>query len=40
VNDAMLTTDPNIYAIGDAIEVEEFVTHANLVIPLAGPANK
>lgn len=40
VNEKMETSDPNIYAIGDAIEVQEFSTHANFVIPLAGPANK
>lgn len=40
VNEKMETSDPNIYAIGDAVEVQEFVTHGNFVIPLAGPANK
>lgn len=40
VNDKMETSDPHIYAIGDAVEVQEFVTHGNFIIPLAGPANK
>lgn len=40
VNDNMLTTDPDIYAVGDAIEVTDFVTNAKGFIPLAGPANK
>jgi NADPH-dependent 2,4-dienoyl-CoA reductase/sulfur reductase-like enzyme/peroxiredoxin family protein/rhodanese-related sulfurtransferase/TusA-related sulfurtransferase len=36
----MRTNDPNIYAVGDAVEVPDFVTGANTVIPLAGPANR
>ena len=40
VNDNLQTSDPSIYAIGDAIEVEEFVTKGRTMIPLAGPANK
>lgn len=34
------TSDENIYAIGDVIEVEHFVTGQPVHIPLAGPANK
>ncbi len=40
VNEYLQTSDPSIYAIGDAIEVEDFVTGKNTLIPLAGPANK
>jgi rhodanese-related sulfurtransferase len=34
------TSDENIYAIGDAVEVTDFVTGQKSMIPLAGPANK
>ena len=41
VTDAQLhTSDPAIYAVGDAIEVEDLVFHDRTMIPLAGPANK
>lgn len=40
VNEYLQTNDKNIYAIGDAIEVEDFVNGNPAVIPLAGPANK
>ena len=40
VDDHMRTADPNIYAVGDAIEVEDFVTKGRTMVPLAGPANK
>lgn len=40
VNDRMQTNIENIYAVGDAIEVVDFVTGRNTAIPLAGPANK
>ena len=40
VNEAMLTSDENIYAVGDAIEITDFVTGQKNMIPLAGPANK
>jgi len=36
----MQTSDPDIYAAGDAVEVTDFVTGQKAVIPLAGPANK
>ncbi|MEG2001046.1 MAG: FAD-dependent oxidoreductase, partial [Evtepia sp.] len=39
-NDEMLTSDPNIYAVGDAVEVIDFITGQSTAIPLAGPANK
>jgi len=40
VSDRLQTSDPNIYAIGDAIEVKHFVTGGPALIPLAGPANR
>jgi len=40
VSDDMLTSDPDIYAVGDAIEITDFVTGHKGFIPLAGPANK
>lgn len=40
VNQFLQSSDPNIYAIGDAIEVKDFVTGIDTLIPLAGPANK
>ncbi|EYE89037.1 CoA-disulfide reductase [Fervidicella metallireducens AeB] len=40
VNEYMETSDPSIYAVGDAIEVKDFITGMDTLIPLAGPANK
>lgn len=40
VDGHMQTSDPNIYAIGDAVEVTEFISGTKTMIPLAGPANK
>ncbi len=40
VNNYMQTSDPAIYALGDAVEVTHLVTGKPAVIPLAGPANK
>ncbi|MCL2670827.1 MAG: FAD-dependent oxidoreductase [Clostridiales bacterium] len=41
VTDAhMRSSDAHIYAVGDAVETEDFVTGQKAVIPLAGPANK
>ncbi len=34
------TSDPDIYAVGDAVEVRDFISGAPALIPLAGPANK
>lgn len=39
-DDYLLTSDPSIYAIGDAIEVVDFIGGFKTMIPLAGPANK
>lgn len=40
VNDRMETSVPDIYAVGDAVEVTHFITGSNVLISLAGPANK
>jgi rhodanese-related sulfurtransferase len=40
VNGFMQTSDPDIYAAGDAIETEDFVTHEPAAVPLGGPANR
>ena len=40
VNEYLQTSDPDIYAVGDAIEVKDFVLGKSTLIPLAGPANK
>ena len=40
VNEYMETSVPDIYAVGDAVEVSHFVTGKKSLISLAGPANK
>jgi rhodanese-related sulfurtransferase len=40
VDEFMNTTDPSIYAVGDAAEVNDFITGQRVMLPLAGPANK
>jgi NADPH-dependent 2,4-dienoyl-CoA reductase/sulfur reductase-like enzyme/rhodanese-related sulfurtransferase len=40
VDDFLRTSDPDIYAVGDAIEVKDFVTGLPAQVPLAGPANR
>jgi NADPH-dependent 2,4-dienoyl-CoA reductase/sulfur reductase-like enzyme/rhodanese-related sulfurtransferase len=40
VDDQMRTSDPDIFAVGDAVEVKDFVTGQYTLIPLAGPANR
>lgn len=40
VDNHMKTNIPNIYAVGDAIEVQDFISGKSTFIPLAGPANK
>jgi NADPH-dependent 2,4-dienoyl-CoA reductase/sulfur reductase-like enzyme/rhodanese-related sulfurtransferase len=40
VDDQMRTSQPDIYAVGDAVEVREFVSGDPALIPLAGPANR
>lgn len=39
-NAQMQTSDPAIFAVGDAIEETDFVTQQQTVVPLAGPANR
>jgi NADPH-dependent 2,4-dienoyl-CoA reductase/sulfur reductase-like enzyme/rhodanese-related sulfurtransferase len=39
VNSGMLTSDENIWAVGDAVEVQDYVTQESVLVPLAGPAN-
>jgi rhodanese-related sulfurtransferase len=40
VDDQMRTSDESIWAVGDAVEVRDFVTGEWALIPLAGPANR
>ncbi len=40
VDDRMRTSDPDIFAVGDAIEVKDFVTGEWSLVALAGPANR
>lgn len=40
VNERMETSVPDIYAVGDAVEVKHYVTGEKTLISLAGPANK
>lgn len=40
VNEFLQTSDPSIYAVGDAIEFENLITHQSMITYLAGPANK
>jgi NADPH-dependent 2,4-dienoyl-CoA reductase/sulfur reductase-like enzyme/rhodanese-related sulfurtransferase len=40
VNEHLQTSDPDIYAAGDAVEVKDFVTGEPTQVPLAGPANR
>lgn len=40
VDDHMRTSDPDIYAVGDVIEVHDVVSGQETILPLAGPANR
>ena len=40
VNERMETSVPDIYAVGDAVQIKNFVTGEDALISLAGPANK
>ena len=40
VDEHLVTSDPSIYAVGDVIEVEDYIFKDRTMIPLAGPANK
>ncbi len=40
VNERMETSSPDIYAVGDAVQIKNFITDTDALISLAGPANK
>lgn len=40
VDETLRTSDPHIWAVGDAIEVRHLVTGRPVLLPLAGPANR
>jgi len=40
VNESLQTDDPDIYAVGDAVEIKDFVSGDPTQVPLAGPANR
>ena len=40
VNEFQQTSDPDIYAAGDAVEGRDWLTHDPLAVPLGGPANR
>lgn len=40
VDDQMRTSDPHVWAVGDAIEVRDVLLGQETVVPLAGPANR
>jgi NADPH-dependent 2,4-dienoyl-CoA reductase/sulfur reductase-like enzyme/rhodanese-related sulfurtransferase len=40
VDEYLQTSDPNIYAAGDAIQIKDFQTGEETLVPLAGPANR
>jgi NADPH-dependent 2,4-dienoyl-CoA reductase/sulfur reductase-like enzyme/peroxiredoxin family protein/rhodanese-related sulfurtransferase/TusA-related sulfurtransferase len=40
VDQHMRTSDENIYAVGDVVEVKDFINDIETMVPLAGPANK
>jgi len=40
IDDRMRTTAPDVYAVGDAVEVVDFVSCTRVSVPLAGPANR
>ena len=40
VNSHMQTSDPDIYAVGDAVEIPHLLLQRPVLLPLAGPANK
>jgi CoA-disulfide reductase len=40
VNEYLQTSNPDVYAVGDAIEVVDYINGTKAMIPLAGPANR
>ena len=40
VDEQMRTSDPHVWAVGDAVEITDVVTGQEAIVPLAGPANR
>jgi len=40
INEYLQTSNPDIYAVGDAVEVVDYISGTKAMIPLAGPANR
>lgn len=40
IDEFMQTSDANIYAAGDSVEINDFIDNSTTLIPLAGPANR
>jgi NADPH-dependent 2,4-dienoyl-CoA reductase/sulfur reductase-like enzyme/rhodanese-related sulfurtransferase len=40
VDAEMRTVDPHVWAVGDAVEVRDVITGQEMIVPLAGPANR
>lgn len=40
VNEYLQTSNENIYAGGDNVEIKDFISNTNTIVPLAGPANR
>ena len=40
VDEYMRTSDPNIYAAGDAVQIKDYQSGQDALVPLAGPANR
>ncbi|MGR8933385.1 MAG: FAD-dependent oxidoreductase [Gammaproteobacteria bacterium] len=40
VDNRQQTSDPSIWAVGDVVEVEDFISRQQTTVPLAGPANR
>lgn len=40
VDEKLRTSDPNIFAAGDAIQVKDMITNEDTLVPLAGPSNR
>jgi NADPH-dependent 2,4-dienoyl-CoA reductase/sulfur reductase-like enzyme/rhodanese-related sulfurtransferase len=40
VDETMRTSDPNIWAVGDVVETRDVITGQEIIVPLAGPANR
>ena len=40
VDENLRTSDPDIFAVGDAVEIKNYITGEHTMVPLAGPANR